>query len=173
MAPTNFRPSGNNQLMARRVIVVPAAAISDSQLRASVRAHAGDDAEIYVVAPASKISRLDWLTNAEDDARAEAAHRAEKTAEAAPTDNVEAHVGDSDPLQAIEDALRTFPADEVIVVTPPDESATWLEAGAGEEARRRFALPVTHLIARDPQDGTTAQRKAAGRTDGGAPARKS
>jgi hypothetical protein len=141
--------NGNKALMGRRVIVVPTASISDSRLRASVRAHAGEDAELYVVAPASKISRLDWLTNAEDDARADAADRAEKTAEAAPTDNVEAHVGDSNPLQAIEDALRTFPADEVIVVTAPDESATWLEAGAGEEAQRRFAVPVTHLVAAD------------------------
>jgi hypothetical protein len=34
-----------------------------------VRAHAGEDAELPVVAPASDISRLDWLTNADDDAR--------------------------------------------------------------------------------------------------------
>ena len=55
--------------------------------------------------------------------------------------------GDSDPLQAIEDALRTFPADEVIIITMPDESGSWLESGAGEEAQRRFALPITHLVA--------------------------
>jgi len=97
--------------------------------------------------PASNISRLDWLTNADDDARGDARELAESTAEATPTDHVEARVGDSDPLQAIEDALRTFPAGEVIIITLPDESATWLEAGTGEEAQRRFALPVTHLIA--------------------------
>jgi hypothetical protein len=134
--------------MARRVIVVPTASVPDSLLQTVVWAHAGQDAEIHVVAPASKISRLDWLTNAEDDARGDALERAEDTAEAAPTENVEAHVGDSDPLQAIEDALREFPADEVIIITLPDESATWLETGAGEEAQRRFALPVTHLVAR-------------------------
>jgi hypothetical protein len=135
--------------MPRRVLVVPTASIPDSLLQRTVRAHAGEDAEIYVVAPASKISPLDWLTNAEDDARADARERAEQTAEAVPTENVEAHVGDSDPLQAIEDALRTFPADEVIIVTLPDESATWLETGAGAEARRRLALPVTEIVARD------------------------
>ena len=133
--------------MARRVIVVPTAPVSDALLQTVVWAHAGQDAEIHVVAPASNISRLDWLTNAEDDARGEARELAEATAEATPTENVEARVGDSDPLQAIEDALRTFPADEVIIITLPDESATWLETGAGEEAQRRFALPVTHLIA--------------------------
>jgi len=49
-------------------------------------------------------------------------------------------------LQAIEDALRMFPADEVLVLTAPDEKATWLEAGLGEDARERFSVPVTHLV---------------------------
>jgi len=134
--------------MPRSVIVVPTASISDDLLQTVVWAHAGQDAEIHVVAPASNISRLDWLTNAEDDARGDALELAETTAEASPTDNVDAAVGDSDPVQAIEDALRKFPhTDEVIIITLPDESASWLETGAGEEAQHRFAVPVTHLVA--------------------------
>jgi hypothetical protein len=101
----------------RRLLVVATASVPAADLRTSVRAHAGEDAEMLVVAPASGISRLDWLTNAEDDARADAAERADELAEAAPTDDVESLVGDSDPMKAIEDALRTFPADELIVVT--------------------------------------------------------
>ncbi len=58
-----------------------------------------------------------------------------------PGEQVEARVGDVDPLQAIEDALRMFPADEVIVLTAPDEEATWLEAGLGEKAQERFWFP--------------------------------
>jgi hypothetical protein len=85
---------------------------------------------MLVAAPASGISRLDWLTNAEDDARTDAAERADELAEAAPTDDVESRVGDSNPVKAIEDALRTFPADELIVVTLPDEDADWLEKEA-------------------------------------------
>jgi hypothetical protein len=100
---------------------------------------------MLVVAPASDISRLDWLTNAEDDARAEAADLADKTAEATPTDEVEARVGDSNPVKAIEDALRTFPADEILVVTHTDDDAGWLEEGAGAEAQKQFSLPVTHV----------------------------
>jgi hypothetical protein len=90
----------------RRLLVVATASVPAAALRASVRAHAGEDAELLVVAPASDISRLDWLTNAEDDARTDAAERADEVAEAAPTDDVESRVGDSDPLTAIEDALR-------------------------------------------------------------------
>jgi hypothetical protein len=72
-----------------------------------------------------------------DDAREEASGIAAEAAgtverEAAGT---EAEVGDTDPVQAIEDALRTFPADD----------ASWLEQDLAEEARERFGVPVTRL----------------------------
>jgi hypothetical protein len=130
----------------RRLLVVATASVPAAALRRSVRAHAGEDAETLVVAPASGISRLDWLTNADDDARSDAAERADELAEAAPTDNVESRVGDSDPLKAIEDALRSFPADELIIVTLPDDDAGWLEKGSAATALNRFSLPVTHLV---------------------------
>jgi len=132
--------------MSRRLLVVATADVPAAALRASVRAHAGEDAEILVVAPASGISRLDWLTNADGDARTDAAARADELAEAAPSDDVESHVGDSDPVKAIEDALRSFPADEVIIATFADEDAGWLEKGSAETALARFSLPVTHLV---------------------------
>jgi hypothetical protein len=131
-----------------RVLVVTTADAPAANLEEAVRAHAGAEAEIHVVAPASKISWLDRLTNAEDDARADAAERAQEAAEAAPGDRVEPHVGDVDPMLAIEDALRMFPADEVVVLTAPDEEASWLESGLADKASERFAVPVTHLVSR-------------------------
>jgi hypothetical protein len=131
--------------MAHRVLVVPTVPISDSAIRSRLRDVVEAGAEIEIVAPASNINRLDWLTNAEDDARADAAHRAEQAAEALPADTVGAHVGDVDPMQAIQDALREFPADEVIVVTRPDDDANWLEAGTSQSANDRLELPVTHI----------------------------
>jgi hypothetical protein len=132
-----------------RLLVVATTSVPAPELRACVLAHAGEDAEILVVAPASDISRLDWLTNTEDDARAEATERSEEIGEAVPTDDMETRVGDSNPVRAIEDALRTFPADELIVVTRPDEDAAWLEEGTAETAESRFSLPVTHLVVED------------------------
>jgi hypothetical protein len=91
---------------ARRILVVTTATAPQAEVESIVRAHAGDDAEVQVVAPASKISWLDRLTNAEDDARADATERAEAASEELPGEQVEARGGDVDPLQAIEDALR-------------------------------------------------------------------
>lgn len=39
-------------------------------------------------------------------------------------------MGDVDPVIAIEDALRTFSADELIIVTRPGEAAARLEEDA-------------------------------------------
>jgi hypothetical protein len=136
--------------VAPRLLVVITSDIADDVLRELVRSRAGEDAEMLVVAPASAISRLDWLTNAEDDARAQASDLAARTADATPTEDVEARVGDTDPVKANEDALRTFAADEILVVTRPDEQASWLEAGSGAEAQTRFNLPVSRVVIPDP-----------------------
>lgn len=58
--------------MPRRLLAVITSEVADGVLRDLVRSRAGDDAEMLVVAPAAGISRLDWLTNVEDDARASA-----------------------------------------------------------------------------------------------------
>jgi len=134
--------------MPRRVLVVTTADSPREKVEAAVRARAGDDADVHVVAPASKVSFLELLTGAIDDARADAAKRAQAAAEEAPGERVEPHVGDSDPLQAIEDALRQWGADEVIVVTAPEDESTWIESDLGRRAQARFAVPVTHLVAR-------------------------
>ncbi len=132
--------------MKNRVLVVTTADVPTDEMDAVVRAHAGADAEIHVVAPASKVSWLDHLTNAEDDARADAAERAEETAATVSGDNaVAAHIGDADPIQAIADALREYPSDEVVLVTASEEHATWLEGELGERARKTFDVPITHL----------------------------
>ena len=112
--------------MPRRLLVVITTEVADDALRDLVRSRAGDDAEMLVVAPAAEISRLDWLTNAEDDARTEGASLAVRTAEATPTEDVEVRVGDSDPVEAIEDALRTFAVScSRPFSTPSRSSSSW------------------------------------------------
>jgi hypothetical protein len=143
--------------VARRLLVVTTAPDPEDELREQVGRYAGGDVEVLVVAPLSDISPLQWLTGEEDEARAEAERRAREAGEAVPGDIVDARVGDPDPLVAIEDALRTFPADELIVVTRPDETATWLEDDA-RVALERFSLPMTHLVVddvtlREPEEG--------------------
>jgi hypothetical protein len=135
--------------VSRHILVVTTAPVEGEALRDRVLEDADDGgAEVKVVATASDLSPLDWLANDEDDARAEAESRAEGVGRAvAPeADRVEAEVGDTDPVQAVEDALRTFPADELVLVTRKEDDAGWLEEGAADEALARFNLPVRHLV---------------------------
>jgi hypothetical protein len=99
-----------------------------------------DIEEVRVVSPAVKQSRLQWLTNEEDDARAEAERTAAEVAESAAdaAEHVEAEAGDPDPLLAVEDALRTFPADQIVVVLRTGDDASWLEEGATTTIAERF-----------------------------------
>jgi GABA permease len=57
-----------------------------------------------------------------------------------------AEVGDCDPNVAMEDALREFGADEVIISTHPPDRSRWLERGVVERAREEVELPVTHVV---------------------------
>ena len=135
-------------MTARRLLVVTTGPIDPELLREEVRRRTGQaDAELKIVAAPASVSPLQWLTSDEDSAREEAAQVAEQSARAVEgeTAGVETEVGDTDPVQAIEDALRTFEADEVIVVTRRSEEATWLEQDAGAAARERFGVPITQL----------------------------
>jgi hypothetical protein len=133
---------------AKRLLVVATAPVSEEVLRERVREHAGSEAEVRIVAPASDLSPLQWLATDEDEARDEAASIARSAEQAVQPEaaRVETEVGDPDPVQAIEDALRQFPAEEVIVVTPSGDDAGWLEKDAAGEASERFGVPVTHLV---------------------------
>jgi hypothetical protein len=131
----------------KKLLVVATAPVEPGALREAVRNHSGEDAEIRIVAPASDLSPLRWLVSDEDAAREEAAGVASEVADsvAGEAARTEAEVGDTDPVQAIEDALRTFPADEVLVITHRDDEAGWLEQDSAAEARERFGVPVTRL----------------------------
>jgi hypothetical protein len=132
----------------KRVLVVATTPVDQETLRMRVRETAGEGAEIKVVAPASDVSPLQWLATDEDEARGEAADVAREAEHAVESEaeRVEVEVGDSDPVQAIEDALRTFPAEEIVLVTRSDDEAGWLEKDADAEVSERFGIPLTRLV---------------------------
>jgi hypothetical protein len=103
--------------------------------------------EVLVVTPALNSLLRHW-TSDEDDARAAAQERLDASLERLRSLGVQARgsVGDSDPLQAIEDALRTFGPDEIILSTHPEGRSHWLERGVVDKARDRFAVPITHIV---------------------------
>ena len=49
-------------------------------------------------------------------------------------------------VQAMEDALRLYSADEVIISTHPPGRSNWLEHDVVSRAQERFEVPVTHVV---------------------------
>jgi len=99
------------------------------------------EAEVLVVAPALNSRLRRWLSD-EDEARRRAGRLVEAAVELLQRGGVhaEGRVGDADPLQAVADALRTFPADEIVVAGPLSESRGLDELVS--RIRERFALPL-------------------------------
>lgn len=130
--------------MSKKVLLVTTVPTDDARLREAV----GDAREVRIVAPATSVSKLAWLANDEDEARREAARVAERTADAlAGTANVaiDRTSHETDPAEAIADTLRNFDADDIVVVTSPDDQATWLEDETVRAAMDSTGLPVRHI----------------------------
>jgi hypothetical protein len=107
----------------------------------------GRSSEILVVTPAITSQVKHWVSDV-DEALAEAERRREESVRVIQAVGLGARgeVGDSDPNVAIEDALRTFPADEVIISTHPPHRSRWLERGVVDRAREEVDLPITHVV---------------------------
>jgi hypothetical protein len=103
--------------------------------------------DFLVVCPALNSPLRHW-TSDEDQAREHAQERLEASLAELSAEGIEAsgEVGDADPLQAMEDALRTFGADEIIISTHPPGRSNWLEKDVISHARERFDLPITHVV---------------------------
>jgi hypothetical protein len=100
------------------------------------------DAEVLVIAPALNSWLRRWLSD-EDAARRRAEARAAAFVDMLERSGVHAQgrVGDADPLQAIADALPTFPADEILIAEQPEHS-TRVSDELVTRARNRFELPI-------------------------------
>lgn len=106
---------------------------------------AGRPISVFATTPAleSRVGRITADQNGYDDAT----QRLVVTLEALREAGVQADgaVGSNDPLQAADDGLRRFPADEIVFVTHKDGHTNWLEDGVVESADSRYPQPVKHI----------------------------
>jgi hypothetical protein len=131
-----------------RVLVVANETLSGRALRTEISGRSeGGRTDLRVVCPALN-SKIKHWTNEEDQARAQAQERLERLLGRLRREGFEAagDIGDDDPVQAMEDALRLYPADEVIISTHPPGRSNWLEQDVVRRAQERFDVPVTHVV---------------------------
>ena len=131
-----------------RILVVANETVEGEELLDEIRRLvAGRSADIHVVCPALN-SKLRHWTSDEDGARVAAQARLDRSLVRLRAAGFVAsgEVGDADPVLSVEDALRVFGADEIVLATHPAGRSHWLERGVVDAVRQRFVVPVTHVV---------------------------
>ncbi len=132
--------------MPKKILALAAEPISAEIIKDAVGATVAEGAEVLVVAPALN-SRVRFWVSDPDPAIERAEKVAQESTERLNEEGVDAagDTGESDPVLAIQDALATFPADEIVLCTHPSGEHNWLEEGVVDDVRERFGdRNVTH-----------------------------
>src|SRR5215211_9048535 len=133
--------------MAKKILALVSEPVSGAALKKAVDGEQAAGAEVLVVAPALNTRVRFWLSDP-DFAIERAEEVQEETVERMDEEGIDAvgDTGESDPMLAIQDALTTSPADELVLFTHPGGAHNWLEEGLVEEVKERFDGPVQHLV---------------------------
>jgi hypothetical protein len=132
-----------------RLLVVANETVEGEALLDEIRGRCREqNCEVLLVTPALATSRASHWASDVDEAIELARQRMELSLIAIKQLGLKAkgQIGDSDPNVAIEDALRVFAADEIIISTHPPERSRWLERGVVDKAREQIDLPITHVV---------------------------
>ena len=129
----------------KRLLVVAGAAVAElEELPASVRALLDTAQEAFVVTPPLP-SRIQWLMSDTDRAHHEADKRLGSVLSQLQSTGVPADgsVGDDDPLTLLEDHVRGFDPDHILVALRSAEFADWQEREVSELIASSIGLPLT------------------------------
>jgi len=142
-------PPSHRSRQSTKILVVANETVASEVLHVAIRSHVEDPraTEVLLAAPALNSRLRYWLSDV-DDARRDARRRLEQSLERLADAGIEADgvVGDSDPLQAIEDALNVFPADRIVIATYPEGRSNWLARDLVGRTTVLYQLPVTHIV---------------------------
>jgi hypothetical protein len=154
MWPTSQTSAAGEREMSRVLLVASQASIGP-QLMREIRFRVREPStEIFVLCPVLDTPVEHWAGGSDAD-RATAREFLHSLLDQLNATGIEAtgSVGENEPLVAIEDALRRFPADEILIATHPFDERGWLEHGIVAKIRARSELPITHIMPAHPRYG--------------------
>jgi len=131
-----------------RILVIANETMVGRELRGELLRRGEPRPELRVVAPVLP-SRAHFVASDIDGDLREARARLDATLAWAHDHRFDAAGrvgGDTTPMTAVEDELRRYPADELIVSTHPPGRSNWLESGLVQRARAELDIPVTDVI---------------------------
>jgi mannose-6-phosphate isomerase-like protein (cupin superfamily) len=128
-----------------RLLVATGAVVADvNAIPPLVRGLVDAATAVFVITPILP-SRLEWLVSDTDRAR----HQADERLNAVLGQFDEIHVpaegrvGDETPLTALDDAVRDFGPDHILLALRGAEHAGWQRHGLVDRIRERFGVPIT------------------------------
>ena len=127
------------------------------ELPPGVRALVDAAQDVYVVTPPLP-SRIEWLMSDTDHARHKADERLARVLDQLQSSDTSARgvVGDDTPTTLVEDHVRSFRPDHVLIALRSDEHANWQERSLTEDIAAVTRLPVT--VFEIDQDGRALER---------------
>ncbi len=141
-----------------RVLVVANRTLQGDELTSLLRRRARAGAELRVVAPIL-VSRVRYLASDVDRELKQARERLAHALEWARAEGVQASGNVGDPnaaLGAIEDELRLFAADEIVISTYPEGKSNWLETDIVQRLRDELDIPITHVVVHEDREPAAA-----------------
>jgi hypothetical protein len=132
---------------ARLLVVVAQAAHGEELRRSLLTLSRGRRLEVCLLAPAFASSGLEYLTSDVDRGIQRALDRLERSLDSLGSGEITVarrEVGEADPMLAIDSALVTFPAEEIVLV-PSVERDQWAEKELLPRVCERFGLPVWEI----------------------------
>jgi hypothetical protein len=151
-------PAHSGAAGERRILVVASDTLGDEELALEIaRLGSAPATEVLVLAPAVVSPWRRWTCGVDSPREQARARLGEALAEIRGRADAHGVVSDEEPLQAIEDALTTFAADEIVVATRRERPWDGLEPRLAGLVGERFALPVAHFVL----DGGRAARSSA------------
>jgi hypothetical protein len=132
----------------QRLLVVADSHCDSTALCDVVCANLRGSGHVHLVIPV-RVSHLHFVTDDETDEWRMAAQTMRASVRLLQQRGVSTtgSVGTDKPLESMTDALGSFPATRVLLITPPDEESYWLERGLLAKARALTAVPVAQATA--------------------------
>jgi hypothetical protein len=144
----------------RRVLVVANRTLTGAELRAELHRRAASGSEFHIVAPIL-CSRIHYIASDVDSELEEARGRLYTALDMAQAEGLTVTGKTGDPnaaFGAIEDELRRYGADELIISTYPRGESNWLETGIVDRLRDELDIPVTHVVVKPERVSLPAAR---------------
>jgi GABA permease len=145
--------TGDMPATASRVLVVANETVGADELLAELRRLKNEAAvDYFVCVPAHPLHTGQGAAWSPEASVIAARHRLESVLGILRGEGlkVDGELGDHRPLHAMDDAVQAFGPDLIVISTHPEERSRWLRQDIVEQARRKYGLPIRHIVSRVP-----------------------